>query len=289
MDTINFFEDVSDYRVTARCTYFLGDILMISLCAFLSGAEDFEEVEAYGHRKLDFLSTFLSLSAGIPSHDTFHRVFLGICPTEFSSCLQTHSASILSFIDKKQISTDGKVLRGTRNSEDKNSGVCIVTAWSSGQQLTLGQVRVDKKSNEKTAIPDLIDTLDIKNSIVTIDAIATHPSIATQIVEKEADYILALKKNQKSLYEEVESEFLRQKDGLVADITVDFGSGRIETRCSYVVENIDFIDQAKEWKSINSIVVIVSKREKNGVIQENIRYYIASFTPTPKQANHYVR
>lgn len=289
MEYINFFEEVEDYRVTGRCLHLLSDILMLSFCAFLSGAEDFEEVEDYGKEKFSFLSTFLQLDNGIPSHDTINRVFEGILPSQFSSCLHRHSLNILEFIERKQINIDGKVLRGTRTSESKTSGICIVSAWASEQQLTLGQVRVDKKSNEKIAVPLLLETLDLKNAIVTIDAMATHQNIADQIIGGEGDYILALKLNQKTLFEEVESEFLRQKEDLTFDKTIDFGSGRIETRTAYVMENIKFIDQAAEWKNLKSILVIESKREKNEIVQQQKRFYLCSFIPTPKQANHYIR
>jgi len=289
MEYINFFEEVEDYRVTRRCLHLLSDILMLSFCAFLSGAEDFEEVEDYGKKKLPFLSTFLQLDNGIPSHDTINRVFSSISPTQFSSCLYRHSIKILEFIERKQINIDGKILRGTRTSDSKTSGICIVSAWASEQHLTLGQVRVDKKSNEKTAVPLLLKTLDLKNAIVTIDAMATHQKIADQITAGEGDYILALKRNQKTLFEEAESEFLRQKESLLSDKNIDFGSGRIETRTAYVLENIKFIDQAADWESLKSILVIESKREKNGIIQEQTRFYLCSFIPTPKQANHYVR
>jgi len=289
MSYINFFEEVDDYRVTGRCFHFLGDILMLSLCAFLSGADDFEEVEDYGIEKIDFLSTFLYLPHGIPSHDTINRVFEHICPLQFSSCLRNHSLRILEFIGRKQINIDGKILRGTRTSERKNSGLCIVSAWASEHHLTLGQVLVDKKSNEKTVIPSLLEELDLNNAIVTIDAMATHQNIADLIIAGGGDYILALKKNQKNLFEEVESEFLRQRDSLVADKTIDFGSGRIETRTAYVVENIEFIDQLAEWESVKSILVVESKREKNEIVQEHRRFYICSFVPTPEQANQYVR
>jgi len=289
MTYINFFEAVEDYRVTGRCFHFLGDILMLSLCAFLSGADDFEEVEDYGIEKIDFLSTFLYLPHGIPSHDTINRVFERICPLQFSKCLHNHSHHILEFVARKQINIDGKVLRGTRTSEGKNSGLCIVSAWASEYHLTLGQVVVDKKSNEKMAIPSLLEELDLNNAIVTIDAMATHQNIADLITAAAGDYILALKKNQKILLEEVESEFLRQKEGLIFDKTVDFGSGRIETRSAYVVENIELIDQLAEWQTVKSIIIIESKREKNDILQENTRFYLCSFVPTQKQANQYVR
>ncbi len=183
MNHINFFEEVDDYRLTGCCLGISGNILMLSFCAFLSSAEDFEEVEDYGKEKINFLSTFLQLRNRIPIQNTINRVFECICPAQFGSCLRRHSLKILEFVKRKQINTESKILRGTRTSDSKNSRICIVSAWASEEHLTLGQVCVEKKSNEKIAVPILLKTLDLENAIVTIDAIvvANHQNIADQI------------------------------------------------------------------------------------------------------------
>lgn len=289
MEYTNFFSGVQDYRVQGRIQHHLNDILMLSLCAVLSGADDFEEIEDYGKEKEEFLKSFLLLPNGIPSHDTINRVFEHICPKEFLSCLSQETKSILDLLSKRRISIDGKVLRATREQGKANSGLCIVSAWANDISLTLGQLRVAKKSNEKTAIPELISTLDLDKSLVSIDAIACQKGVAKQISEAGGDYILALKKNQKILYEQAMYEFERQKSSLNSDTWIDFGSGRIETRKAYVLDNLCFVDQAKDWKNLRSIFIIEAQREKGDKLQKQTRLYISSLNISPKEANIHIR
>lgn len=289
MEYINFFSGVRDYRVQGRIRHLLSDILMLSLCAVLSGADDFEEIEDYGKEKEIFLKTFLALPNGIPSHDTINRLFEHIDPNEFLHCLSQHSKAVLDLLSTCHICIDGKVLRGTRNGTKFNSGLCIVSAWVNELSLTLGQVRVAKKSNEKTAIPELLETLDLNQALVSIDAIACQKDIAAQIIGGGGDYILALKKNQKKLYEQAVDEFERQKSSLTPDIWTDFGSGRIETRKAYVLNNLTFIDQAHNWDGLKSILIIEAQREKGSKVQKQTRLYISSLDISPKQANINVR
>lgn len=189
------------------------------------GAEDFEDIENYGIQKEEFLRSFLQLPNGIPSHDTIDRVFRHLDPVSLSSSLQRWSSELLEFLSFYQINIDGKVLRGTAEAGKRTSGICLVSAWVADQGLSLGQVKVDEKSNEKIAIPKLLDDLDLENAVVSIDAVACNPSIAEQIVEKQGDYLLALKKNQKKLYEQVTSEMERRKSTLEHHLWEDFGSG----------------------------------------------------------------
>jgi predicted sugar kinase len=230
MEWQNFFSDIPDFRINRCKLHLLEDILMLSLCAVLSGAEDFDDIEEYGHQKEEFLKKFLQLPNGIPSHDTINRVFRHMDSTKFSICLTNWSSEILDFMDLHQISIDGKVLRGTNTSGKKKGGICLVSAWACEQGLSLGQVKVSDKSNEKTAIPVLLESLDLKGALVSIDAIATTQATAAQIVVKEGDYLLALKKNQKTAFEQVEDWFLKLKSSFDKHISLDFGSGRIEER-----------------------------------------------------------
>jgi hypothetical protein len=169
--------------------HFLSDILMLSLLGVISGCNNDEEIAEYGKEKESFLRGFLSLPYGIPSHDTITRLFRHLDKAKFAECLYAHSRCILSFLET--INIDGKVLRGTGKRGKKNSGICIVSAWASEQNLVLGQLQTEEKSNEKTAIPALIEQLDVQDAFVTIDAAGNSPAIAKKIVDKGGHYLLA--------------------------------------------------------------------------------------------------
>jgi len=290
MESTDFFSGIADPRVVGRTTHLLCDILLLSLCAVICGADDFEDIENYGKEKEAFLREFMSLPGCIPSHDTIDRVFRMICPKELSSCLSRHSKGILEYLGKYHVGIDGKVLRGTAVSGHKKSGLCIVSAWASEQSLCLGQLRMDSKSSEKTAIPALLGELDLKQAIVSIDAIACTQSVAEMIIDKGGDYILALKGNQKNLYLEAQGEFERQKPGLKPDIWEDFGSGRIERRTAFVLDELRFIDEASRWKGAKAVFVVEACREfPDGKKQEQTRFYISSLSLSPEEANKAVR
>lgn len=294
MNTINFFSEVPDFRLNRRKLHLLSDILMLSLCAMICGADEFEDIAQYGHEKEEFLKTFLSLPNGIPSHDTINRVFRLMDTEKFEKCLINFSKEIKAFIQvndvaSHQINIDGKVLRGTAKSGKKKSGLCLVSAFVSGQGLSLGQVAVDSKSNEKTAIPLLIEKLDIKNAIVSIDAIACSTSVASQIIDKGGDYLLALKRNQKTIYEQVEDYFEKNKTKLHKDLWEDFGSGRIEKRTCYLCQDLTFLESLADWKGIKTVIMIEATREKDGKIENNIRFYLSSADGTSYSFNRNVR
>lgn len=284
-----FFSEVKDFRVQGRCLHRLEDILILSLCAVICGAEDFEDIENYGHQKEGFLRSFLKLPNGIPSHDTIDRVFRYLDPTSLANALHRWSAEILAFLSFYQINIDGKVLRGTAEAGKRTSGLCLVSAWVADQCLSLGQVKVGEKSNEKTAIPVLLDDLDLEGAVVSIDAVACSPSIAAQIIENQGDYLLALKKNQKTIYEQVTSEMERQKALLEKDIWEDFGSGRVEKRSCYVLKDLRFIEAIEDWTGINTIVMIEAQRQKNGKKTTETRYYLSSLNVKPAEFNKLVR
>lgn len=286
-----FFQDVPDFRINRRKRHKLIDILAISVCAAVCGANDFEEIAMYGKQKIEYLRTFLELPNGIPSHDTFYRVFKFLDKAHFSDSLHRWSKEILASLheDLTQISIDGKVLCGTAKSGFKKSGICIVSAWVSEHQLVLGQQKVDDKSNEKTAIPDLLNSLDLSNSLVTIDAIACEQKNADLIVEKKGNYILALKKNNKHIYQQASERMSKIQSQLPHNHHVDFGSGRIETRTCYVENNLQFYDDLATWKHLKSIVLIESKREINGKITTESRYYLSNLALSPKDFNTFIR
>lgn len=279
MKLVKIFAQVPDFRTECYITYDLSEILVISLCGVLSGAEDFEEIAEYGRQKEPFLRQFLELPNGVPSHDTFNRVFLHMDTKSFENVLKNWSKEILEQLDSYQINIDGKVLRATGQRGKKTAATCIVSAWVSEHCLSLGQVKVDKKSNEKTAIPEIIETVDIKGALVSIDAMGCHSSIAKLIRANEGDYLLALKENQKSLYEEVHDWMKKHKASMDCYTHTDYVGGRIEKRTTYVTNNLTYIDALADWQDSKTIIMIESERTfKNGIEKStsHIRFYVSS-------------
>jgi len=279
MKLTEIFKEVPDFRVQGRTDHLLEEILVISLCGVLSGAEDFEEIAEYGIQKQDFLSQFLILPNGIPSHDTFNRIFRYMDTQSFEDCLVKWSEEIIKELSDYQINIDGKVLRATGKRGKKTAALCLVSAWVSEHCLSLGQSKVAKKSNEKTAIPDLINQVDVKGALVSIDAMGCHSSIANLIRKNEADYLLALKKNQKGLYEEVHDWMITRKSDFEKDVQVDYVGGRIEQRTTYVCKDLRFIDELNDWPDAARLIMVDCKRTfKNGEEKESskTRFYVSS-------------
>ena len=284
------FNEVPDFRADNFFKlHLLNDILMLSLCATLCGADSDEEIETYGKEKEIFLRNFLVLPNGIPSHDTITRVFRHLDKSKFAECLHKYSRELLDFFDEYHISIDGKVCRATNPSGKKKGGICIITAWACEQNLCLGQLKTSEKSNEKTAIPTLIEDLDVKNAVISIDAIGNSPVIAEQIVSKGGDYILSLKKNQKNTFEQVSDYMKSHQQHFEVDKNLDFGSGRIETRCCYVTHKLEFMENVLAWKEIKSIVMIHAKREIRGKEVEEFRFYLSSKNENATYFNHRIR
>ena len=291
MNWQTFFQDVPDFRINRRKKHNLLDILVISVCAFVCGADDFEDIALYGIQKEPFLKTFLELPNGIPSHDTFNRVLKFLDKESFANSLYRWSKEILSTLKEEytHINIDGKVLRATAKSGHKKSGLCLLSAWVSEHQLVLGQQKVTSKSNEKTAVPDLLNNLDLKDSVITIDAMACDVKNADLITSKEGHYILALKKNNKHIYQQVSERFAQIKPKLIKNEHIDFGSGRIETRTCYVENNLILYDDLSHWKHLKSIIIIESKREIKGKISVETRFYLSDLALEPKDFNQYIR
>lgn len=291
MDFNTFFAGVPDFRLNRRKKHLLVDILAIALFAIVSGADDFEEIEAYGKRKESFLRRYLTLPNGIPSHDTFNRVFKFMDKDAFGECLYTWSKELLSLLEAEmtQINLDGKVLRATAKAGAKKSGICIVSAWMAEQQLVLGQQTVGAKSNEKTAIPALIKSLDLQGGLVSCDAAGCQVSNAELIVEGQGDYLLAIKKDQKQAYEQLSEWMESRKAALPVDQWVDFGSGRIERRHAYVESRLELLDGLAGWPSLKSVLMVESQREKEGKTTQETRFYLSSLEATPAEFNRLVR
>lgn len=279
MKIVEIFESVPDFRRESQVTHLLSSILAIALCAVLSGADDFDEIAEYGEENEGFLRGFISLSGGIPSHDTYRRVFQNMDVTAFENCLRENAAEVIKGLKDLQINIDGKVLRATGVRGKKTAGICIVSAWASEHYVSLGQVKTAKKSNEKTAIPLLVNSIDIKNALVSIDAMGCDRKIASLIRQNEGDYLLALKKNQKGLYEEVRDWMKNHPSGLDVFEQVDYVGGRIEKRATYVCNELTYIDETQNWQDAKCVIRIDSERGfKNGATKSTFqtRYFISS-------------
>jgi predicted transposase YbfD/YdcC len=246
-------------------------------------------MEEFGRAKEDWLKTFLRLPGGIPSHDTFNRVFSALNPEELEGCFMDWTRSIADLCENEVIAIDGKSMRGSR-SLGKKSIVHMVSAWAEKNHIVLGQVKVDKKSNEITAIPKLLDLLVLKGCIVTIDAMGCQKNIASKIIEKEADYLLSLKGNQGNLVEQVEDSF-RFLPVSAFDEELDYGHGRVETRRCSVVSDLSLIESKEEWTGLKALVKIESERyiKSTGETEKETRLYISSLQADAELINRSVR
>jgi predicted transposase YbfD/YdcC len=227
-----YFSEVRDPRVTGRCLHLLSDILLLGLCTYLTGGTDYQDMRLFGLERGPQLGDLLSLPNGVPSEDTFERVFKSVCPRELEHCLRNYGRSILSDLAQKQIVIDGKKQRGVSPTTRGNEGLYLLNVWVSENRFCIAQKRVADKSNEITAIPQALSDIAIEDAVVSIDAMGTQKEIAELIVDKKGHYLLALKANQKSLFEDVECVF-KVHSGHDKHQTIEADHGRIETRkCS---------------------------------------------------------
>ena len=271
------FSSVPDPRVGGRCLHLLSDILMIALCSQLADGEDFEDMVVFGQEKFALLQTFLLLPNGIPSHDTFNRVLQMIDYQSLDNCLGQHARELLSLVAEKQICLDGKKLKGVAPTKRGNAGLYILNAWVSENRLCIGQTRLEDKSNEITAIPTILEQLDIAQSIVSIDAIGCQKEIASLIRSKEADYFLSVKKNQETLFEEV-SEAFKYNKVLQAPPQIEKDHGPLEVRQCAILSATEVLSPLllAQWTDVKTIIKIEAQRTIKSVIQKETRYYISS-------------
>lgn len=279
---LNYFSEISDPRVDRTKEHSLINIIVIAICAVICGADSFVEIEEFGNTSINWLKTFLDLQNGIPSHDTFGRVFSLIDPNEFKKCFLNWIKEVSKITNSEIVSIDGKTVRRSYDKKSNKSAIHMVSAWANANSLVLGQVKVDSKSNEITAIPELLKLLEIKGCIVTIDAMGCQKKIATAIVNKEADYILALKGNQGNLHKETVEFFENAQtinfEGIEHEsyVTKDKGHGREEIREYRMVRDIDWLRSKNEWTKLESIGMVISKRIIDKNIATDVRYYISS-------------
>lgn len=289
------FSSLPDPRMVNKSDHKLLDIIVITICAVICGADTFTEIEEYGVAKCDWFKRFLELPNGIPSHDTFGRVFSILNPEEFQNCFQEWIKTVASITSGEIIAIDGKTLRRSHDRANNKSAIHMINAWASHNRLCIGQYKTDEKSNEITAIPKLLDILELNGCIVTIDAMGCQKHIAKQIVEKEADYVLALKANHENLHEEVTSYFAEAVQYGIEDYdiefceTVDGGHGRIETRRCHVCSAIDWLEAKENWKGLKSIVMVESERLVNNTTEIEKRYFITTLQSKPEHILYAIR
>ena len=275
-----FFRKLKDPRRTHRRLHLLQDIIVIALCAVIAGAQDWQEIETFGRKRRDWLKRFLKLPNGIPSHDTLERVFDRIKPQAFHACFGEWVRAIQEALTIKHIAIDGKTLRGSGSA--KLGPLHLVSAWATAQRLSLGQVAVDEKSNEITAIPELLELLDLKGALVTIDAMGCQKAIAQKIIDQGGDYILTVKDNQEHLHADIQQALIQAAEtdfaGMEHDTyeTRERGHGREEYRCYRVLHDTTGIRHAEDWANLTTIGICYSERTVAGVRSEELRCFIGS-------------
>lgn len=279
------FSGLEDPRTGRATRHELIDVVVIAICAVICGADSWVDVEMFGKSKKNWLSQLLALPNGIPSHDTFGRVFARLNPVQFERCFKEWVETVNEVVEGQVVAIDGKTVRGSHDRTAGKSAIHMVSAWASANRLVLGQVKVEDRSNEITAVPELLDMLDVSGCTVTVDAMGCQKDIANKITNRRADYILALKRNQPQLYDDVAETFDHLRNSEFSDIdyrfceTVEKGHGRIEKRRCWAVSDPTYLDYANdrgEWTNLNTLAMVESERTENGQTASQTRYYISS-------------
>jgi len=283
MSLLEAFADLPDPRAENR-RYPLPHMVFIAVCMTLCNADDWEMVSYLGQKKLSWLKRYIPLPHGIPSHDTFSRVFSRLDTQAFHHCFISWASMIAEKTQGEVVAVDGKTLRRSYDKSDDKAAIHMVNAWASETGIVLGQLKTSEKSNEITAIPELLDMLEVSGCIVSIDAMGCQTTIAQKIRDKGADYLLAVKGNQNTLHEDIKLflDDLSTKESLVKTKgfheTLDKGHGRIEIRRCWVSTDIDWLDQKDKWKDLAMIGVIESERHEGESKSISKRYFISSLT-----------
>lgn len=290
---VDLFVGVADQRHPHKVQHPLPDILTIAACGVLVGADTFEEIELWAQEKEAWLRRYLSLPNGIPSHDTFARIFGLIDPQQFEAAFRRWVAGVVPGLSSQVVALDGKTSR--RSAKAGEAALHLVSAFAVEAGVILGQQATATKSNEKTAVPELLATLALEGCIVTIDAMGTQPSIAQAIRDRQADYVLAVKRNQPQLYEAFH-DFFALFQAAPADKTphhvsedVDKDHGRQEIRRCYVFEALECLPPPERWPDLKSFAVIESTREVNEKRTQERRCYISSLPPNAQQLAQAIR
>ena len=291
LSLIEHFKDLPDPRVERTKDHDLIDLLVIAVCTLLCAGESFNDMEDFGHAKHDWFKTFLTLRNGIPSHDTFNRLFAALDPKQFLDCFLRWTQSLRQVVAQEIVALDGKALRRALNADQ--SVKYVVSAWAESNGLVLGQLKVSDKSHEITALPQLLRVLELSGCIVTVDAMGCQKKIAKEIIEADADYVLALKGNHETVHEEAKT-FL---DEIVAETskprpvgaklskaaanlavleTVEKDHGRLETRRYYQSAEVSWFADRAQWEGLQSVGMVEAIREISGARTVERRYYLSS-------------
>jgi predicted transposase YbfD/YdcC len=287
-----YFADLPDPRVDRTKRHSLLDIVTVALCAVLSGADSFEDIEAFGRERQEWLKTLLALPNGIPSHDTFNRVFAALNPKQFALCVGRWMEAVCEATGLRQVSVDGKAVRGAARSTFDGC-LHLVSAWATEQGVILGQQAVADGSNEITAIPELLEVLQLRGALVTIDAAGCQKEIAQQIRSQGGHYVLAVKENQPSLHAAVQQLAAQAAQTDFAGVrcttfeSVNDGHGRHEERCVTVIT--DPIGLPDGWTDANAVVLVGRERTAGGKTTSSMHSYITSLRGTAKQMGRFVR
>lgn len=292
------FAGVVDPRVERTKRHLLIDILVMAICAVICGADDWVAVAAFGSAKQEWFKTFLGLAHGVPSHDTFGRVFARLDPQQFQQAFMTWIQAVSDLTHGQVVAIDGKKLRRSHDQRLGKQAIVMVSAWATANRLVLGQVKTNDKSNEITAIPELLRVLALDGCIVTTDALGCQTEIATAIVAQGGDYLLAVKENQKLLYQDLHDLFQEAQAVEFRETVFDFartvskGHGRLEIRRCWTIADPDFLDYIRDgrlWPNLRTLVMIESERRVGRKTSRETRYFIASIENDAALALHAVR
>lgn len=293
-----YFGDVTDPRVERTRRHGLLDIITLALCGVICGAESWVEIEEFGKVKQDWFRQFLALPHGIPSHDTFGRVFAALDPQQFGAGFGVWMAAIAEHTAGQVVALDGKTLRRSHDRSRGKAALHLVSAWASSNRLVLGQVAVDDHSNEITALPVLLDLLHLHGCVVTIDAMGCQRTIAHQLRQQGADYVLGLKGNQGRLHQEVVELFAQAQATGFAGVahdshrSMDKGHGRIEVRQCWTItepDHLHWLDEGRDWGDLGCIAMVQAERRIGEQVSQETRYYLSSLSGSAKEVGAAVR
>jgi predicted transposase YbfD/YdcC len=276
------FRKLLDRRVRGRTRHLLVDIVVMAICGVIANCDGWRDIALFAQKREAWFKRFLKLPHGIPSHDTFERVFNQLDPRTFQNCFVSWVKEISELVGLRHIAIDGKALRHSFNRGAGLGMLHAVSAWATEQHLILGQVMTDGKSNEITAIPKLLELLDLHGALVTIDALGCQKAIAKQIVEQGGDYVLTVKENQGHLLEDIQGTVEKALDGLLpAEVVGEYtraesGHGRQEERSYVVIHDVEGIRDRDQWKGLATVGMCMSERTVNGKTSTEVRYFIGS-------------
>jgi predicted transposase YbfD/YdcC len=284
-EVVTRLKEIPDPRVVNRTTYKLHEVLFIALCGAVAGCDSWVEIEEFSKVRIDWLRKFTPLKDGIPSHDTLGRVFSMLGADKFTEFMIAWSSHLREAAKGQIVAIDGKTLRRSFDRAAGQAALHVVSAWAVDNGIVLGQVATDAKSNEITAIPQLLELIDVKGCVVTIDAMGTQKEIAAKIIDRDGDYVLALKGNHPTLHEDVANIFVELEEGTRTSVArrkirrVESSHGRQESREYTIIEVPDDLAGQKDWKGLQSLGMVYRERTVNGKTTGEVQYYLTSLPP----------